>query len=320
MIMRRGFLPVLFLSLAVAVSGCSNEPPALKVSVLRYGSQATAYVAQKHGFFKKHGLDVELVEVKSSGAAIIAQRSGSIDIVFTILGTVFSANERGFDLVALVQNEISRSEPPDLAAILVRADSPFRTLKDLAGAKIGVSGLHSQSHVSVLTSMRNAGLDPSTVSFMEMPAESQLGALLSGQLDAATVVDPYTTQAIRSEKARVISWPNIESVKGQPQAAMWAKRSWVEKNPDAARRFAAAMREAIDYMNADESRAIKEIIDYTGIDPKLVEGMPLNVFTYKVSRKAWQETIDMMAANGEIKPGHTPDEYFSEQILPDVGP
>jgi NitT/TauT family transport system substrate-binding protein len=319
---RTAGLGVLVCAMAAFCAGtaAAQSLSKLNVAVLRYGNQATAYVAKKEGFFKKHGLDVELVEVKSTSQAIIAQRSGRLDIVFVIPGTVFSANERGFDLVALIQNEVARLTPPDGASLQVRSDSPIASLKDLAGKKVGTSGLHSQSQVGIITAMRKAGMDPKRVQFVEMPVESQMAALLSNQLDVANLVDPYTTEAVRSGRTRVISWPNIESVKGQPQGALWARRTWVAKNPELANSFVAAMKEAIDYMNEDADRARKEVSAYTGIDLKLMANMPINNYSYIVSRSVWQQTIDMMRANGEIEKAHTPDEYFSEQMKPYIRP
>ena len=43
------------------------------------------------------------------------------------------ANESGFDLMAIAQNEISQAEGPDTASVQVLADSDIESLKDLKG-------------------------------------------------------------------------------------------------------------------------------------------------------------------------------------------
>src|SRR5215207_5742791 len=84
-------------------------------------------------------------------------------------------------------------------AILVRPDSPVRTLADLKGKRIG-TGRGSVGHQLVLAALEDTGIPKSavTLSFL-LPAEAK-AALTSGSLDAWSTWEPYTSQLERSAR------------------------------------------------------------------------------------------------------------------------
>src|SRR4051794_31431895 len=90
------------------------ELKTVKVGLFKIAGFTNAWVAQQQGIFEKNGLKVEFVELKA-GDTIQAQHAGDVDIILQVPGTVMSAVERGFDLVAIFQNETARSAPPDSA-------------------------------------------------------------------------------------------------------------------------------------------------------------------------------------------------------------
>src|SRR5215218_8725793 len=85
-------------------AGAQEKTKQLKVGVLKIAGLANAYAAKRERIFEKNGLDVTLVEFRSGADAITAQQSGAIDIALAIPGTAMTANERGFDFLAVVQN------------------------------------------------------------------------------------------------------------------------------------------------------------------------------------------------------------------------
>jgi len=66
--------------------------------------------------------------------------------------------------------------------------------------------------------------------------------------------DPFTTQ-LRLNGGRVISWNYVEAIPEQPLGVWFAKGSFLKSNPQAIDGFIKAMKESIDYLHADDSRA-----------------------------------------------------------------
>jgi len=317
---------VMFASLAllgcvVAAAAQQATPPAampLKVGVLKMAALTNPWVARERGIFARNGLDVTLIEFRSGNEAIAAHRSGAVDIVLSIPGTAMTAAERGFDLVAVAQNEIAQKQNPDTGSIQVLKDSPYRTLADLAGKRIAVSGLHSQKTVSMQTVFRKAGVDPASLQLVEIPFPSQFDALKSKQVDAVDTVDPYTTQLIASGIGRVIAWDYVDAIPEQPLGAWFATAKFTKSNAAAVERFNKSIQESIEYMRADSERARSEVVAYTGLNAALVKDMPMIGWDYRVSREKWQQVVDMMHQNGELQSPHKAEEFFAEQIKPYV--
>jgi NitT/TauT family transport system substrate-binding protein len=288
----------------------------MKVGVLKIAGLANAFAAKKEGMFEKNGLDVTLVEFRSGAEAVMAQQSGAVDIVLAIPGTAMTANERGFDFRAIFQNEIVYDQGPDSGSVQVLADSGINKLSELVGKKIAVAQISSQNAVTVLVALRKAGVDPSKVQFIEVPYPRHADILKSKQVDAVAATEPYTTQLISSGVGKVLSWNYAEAVPAAPLGVWFARLQYINKNPDLVNRFNRSIKESIDYMNADLPRARMRTVEFTGLDPVLVEKMPPLRFDYRVRPEKWQEVVNMMVEAKVLEKSHAADEYFAEQIKP----
>ena len=255
MLTRRTFNASALASLAATPAFAQGQAPVVKVGTLKMGSLTNVWVAKQAGFFERNGLNVELVEFRNGNEAIAAHQGGAVDILLTIPGTSMAARERGFDLVLLTQSEIAKSEGPDTAAIVVKSDAPYKSLKDLEGKRVGLGAPRSQYSVAVEKAFKNAGVDPKKVNFADLPFPTMSDVLRAGQIDAIAVLDPWLTQLATSGQGRNLSWFYIDSVPAQPIGAWWTKKSFIDRNPQAAKNFVKAMHETIDYMHADHDRA-----------------------------------------------------------------
>jgi NitT/TauT family transport system substrate-binding protein len=286
----------------------------VKIGTLRQSAQVPGWLAKQLGLYDKHGLDAEIVEFRNGNEAISAQRGGHVDIIVTIPGTAMQANERGFDLVLIAQNEVARNEGPDTGSVQVLKDSNITNVAALAGKKMAISGLRGQMHVAIQTVLRKAGVDPAGVQFMEMGYTTMIDALKSRQVDAVALLDPWTTQLRTSGAGRVVAWQFVDSLPEQPTGAFYARSTYVAKNPQVIERFAQALREAIDYLNADAARARARVVAYTGLDAALIKDMPLNKWDYTIKPEKWQALADMMLQGGGLEKPHKAEEFFSEYV------
>jgi NitT/TauT family transport system substrate-binding protein len=303
-------------SLQASASAAEAEKKPINLGTLKMAALTNPWVGVERGIFQKHGLDVKLVYFNSGAQAINAAQAGDIDIFLSIPGTVMSADERGFDLVCLFQNEVAKKAGPDSGGMVVLKDSPINTLADLTGKTVGVGGLHSQNTVDAQVTLRKAGVDVGKINFVEIPYPVMPNALKAKQIDAAVALDPYTTQLQSSGVGKVLAWYYIESIPEQPLGGWFAKRAYVKKNPELIAAFNRAMKETIDYMKEDTERARREVVAYSGLDASLVRDMPMIARDYNVRLDKWQQVVDMMRESGELQKPHRADEYFSDEIKP----
>ena len=305
------------LALFVALPALAqNAPLKLRVGNLKFSASVDLWLAQKNGMFAANGLDVTLTDFRNGQECVAARQAGAVDICLLIPGIAMQANERGFDLVVVAQNETAKTAGPDSGSIAVLKDSPFQKIADLAGKKISTSGLHGQQTVAAQLLFKRAGLDLDKLQMIESPTPSQPDLLRSKQVDAVITVDPYTTILQTSGIGRILSWHFVESVPEQPIGAWYASAAFVKANPEAAARYAKTIREAIEYVNADEARTRKDVAEYTGLSPDLLKSMPLNKWDYRVRPDRWQAVADMLFEMGELQSRHKAEEYLSESIKP----
>ena len=299
-------------ALALVLASPADAADKIRAGVIKMAAMTNLWVAKQEGIFAKNGLEVELVEFRNGNEAIAAHRGGGVDIILAIPGTAMAATERGFDLMLLMQNETAKKEGPDAGAIQVLADSPFKKLSDLNGKRIAISGLHSQMTVSVQTALQKGGVDVAKVQWVEIPFPSMGDVLKSKQVDAIAVLDPWVTQLTSTGVSRNLAWAYVDALPEQPLGAWWARKDYVAKNHDATIRFVKSLQESIDYLNADEVRARRQVAAFTGLDPVLTEKMPLIRWNSRIEPKDWQATVDMMHASGELQQPHKAGEYISE--------
>jgi sulfonate transport system substrate-binding protein len=128
------------------------------------------------------------LEAISAGAVHIG-RVGNTPPIFA------AAAHAKISIVAAAQGNVTSD------AILVPADSPIRTVKDLKGRTIGVSK-GSSAHGQVLYNLRRHGLSTKDVTLSFLQPADAYGAFDQHRIDAWAVWDPYTSQAILESGAR----------------------------------------------------------------------------------------------------------------------
>ena len=289
--------------------GFAQSLTKLRVGVQRVSALTDVVVASEQGFFKKHGLEVELVETRSGSEALSALQGGSIDITMAMVTFGIAANERGFGLVMVQQNLIAAKEPPDSAAIMVASNSPISSLSDLAGKLVATNALHGQDLMSAQYLLLKTGLAEGSVKYVEAPYVSMADVLKRGDVAAIVTVDPFRTMTQQRGIGRILAWP-YSIIPAQPIAGFWAKRPWAEKNRKAIAAMGAATDEAIDYLYADPQRARMLVSNYTKLPAEIIATMPLANWSTKVDRAKWMAVLAMMKTLHEIEANHSPDEYF----------
>lgn len=208
--MRRALIIVA----ALLVTGCGGTQPAkeaagkdkVNAGVIAIVDTAPIHLGKAKGFFAEQGIDLTITPVQGGAASISGAVSGQFQFAFANTTSLLTAKQQGLD-VKVVANGVSSTgkQGADFSAVLVKADSPIRTAKDLAGKKISVNQLKNIGDTTVRASVRNAGGDPNGIEFVELPFPDAPAALQSGRVDAIWVVEPFVSQAL-SQGARAVAW------------------------------------------------------------------------------------------------------------------
>ena len=86
-------------------------------------------IAERQGFFKAEGLDVEVTKFESGALAVPVLQSGRIDIALSNTVSTLQAIEQGLDAILLAPGAVVRSSPPDTTTALIVRKGAISTLK-----------------------------------------------------------------------------------------------------------------------------------------------------------------------------------------------
>jgi NitT/TauT family transport system substrate-binding protein len=73
----------------------------IRLGLLPFSESLGAVIAERQGFFKAEGLDVEVTKFESGALAVPVLQSGRIDIAFSNTVSTLQAIEQGLDAILL---------------------------------------------------------------------------------------------------------------------------------------------------------------------------------------------------------------------------
>lgn len=217
-----------------------------------------AFVAEKQGFFKKHGVDVEIRPFDNGTAAARAVVAGDIDMAWSPTPPVI--------------NQVSNADVP-LAAVygmpnpdwVIGTTDEGKTCKDLVGQDVGVDSINGARSVA-LRSMLTGCPGVKIEDIKQIALGSTPGpALLAGQLRFAVLhLDDLAEIEHQGKKLHVLlAMKNTNPT--SHYLILVVRKDNLAKNRDAIVRTVAGMIEAAKFMqdpkNAD---VVAEIASITG--------------------------------------------------------
>lgn len=143
------------------------------------------WVAHEKGFFRKYGLDSEVITIRPT-LVMVAIQSGELDYS-TVSGTVIRAAIKGFP-VKLISIGLRSS-----FHVLV-AQPNFKSVRELKGKKIAVSNIGATDEIVSRFILQKGSLDPKkdVVILSVGGSEIRYQSLVSGQTDATALSLPHS--------------------------------------------------------------------------------------------------------------------------------
>jgi NitT/TauT family transport system substrate-binding protein len=273
----------------------------LKVGLLPFSEALAAVIADKQGFFKAEGLEIEVTKFQSGAAAVPVLQSGRIDIAFSNTVSTLQAIEQGLDAIVLAPAAVVRSAPPDTTtAILVRKGT-VKSIKELEGKRMAVNVINSTAWLHAVAALDLHGVDHSKVRFTEVPFPQMNDPLLNGQVDAIGQVEPFRSALMATDKAEIVSWPYVETAPRSDITQYLALTPWVEKNRDTAVKFARAVIKGAQFAKSNEAATREINVAYTGLNPALKDKVLLAELGTAVNVAGMARTMELMQKYGMLK-------------------
>lgn len=298
------------------VPAISQEKRNLRVvfTGLAWNSELPFRVALVRGFFRAQGLDIQPIFVRGGPAALAALSSGEVD--FAEIGgaqAIMRSRARGLD--AVIIGAISNATNYQIVG-----SKSTRTLEEMKGKTIGVTGAGAFSDFAMRTFLRRKGIDPDKDLMLRAIGGSNLraSALEKGIVAAAPFAPDDTVRLTR------LGFPMIANLSDTltiPQTILTARSEFLEKNPQTAKHFLKALILGIQLAKFNKSEAIK-----AGYEAKLQGEPELVNLAYDlyapalsgdlaVNLNGLQFMLDEDQRNGLIDAKFTLDRVINDKIL-----
>ncbi|MCY4566397.1 MAG: ABC transporter substrate-binding protein [Gammaproteobacteria bacterium] len=247
--------------LLLIVGGCGTgsetetQPVRVQVFIGAYSS-IPVHVADERGYFRRHGLEVELLSANSSSAAIAALIGGSMDIVESAPDLVMANIDKGIELKFLAGNEsssyvtlVAGNHVP-----LPDGDAGYaEIMQHLVGYRIGVNAIGSTVYLAAVLMLEDAGLSADDVDFVATgSAATTLSAWQAEAVDAQMTFAPVPELLETLGVARpvlVLADDGPPAVQFRGLFSGWVtSAAFLERDSARAEAFIAALRDAIDWI------------------------------------------------------------------------
>lgn len=282
------------------------------------GNMLPLWAAREGGYFKKYGLDFDLISMPSGTEGMNALIANELEFLAIAGSTTASAAVGGADVVTLATT-VER-----LVAFLVVAPS-IQKPEELKGKSVGISRFGTSIDTGARIAIQHYGLEPvRDVSIVQIGAvASILSAMRGGRIQAAILTYPSIIQARREGYREMLDIASL----GMPYAStgITVRRSYLQQKRDVATNYVKAIVEGIARVKKDKPFALDVMSKYLRTaDKEILEG------TYDISvakylkrvpfptPDAFRSVLDELAQVNPKAKGQDPKKFYDDSILQEL--
>ncbi len=320
----------------VAAGAMAQAPEKKKITIAVGGKNLFYYlplsVAERKGYFKEEGLEVEIPDFAGGAKALQALVGGSADMVSGAYEHTINMAAKKQPIKAVVlqakYSSIVLLLPKDKAA-------RYKGPADLKGLKVGVTAPGSSTNMFVNNILAKGGLKPTDIAVVGVGAGSgAVAAMEKGEIDAMSNLDPVITQLEATGKYVAVADSRTE--KGMNEiyggdyhaSVIYITEEFIKKNPNTVQAVVNAMVRANRWIAKATPQEIVDLMPdaYKAGNPSLYKaGLLKNMIGYsedgQMSMKAAQNVYKVLkqfepsviAAGNAIKLENTFDNSFASK-------
>ncbi|MBP2291169.1 ABC transporter substrate-binding protein [Azospirillum rugosum] len=225
--------------LAFGIGGANAQQVEKKDLKLAVGGKPLLYylpltIAERLGYFKEAGLNVEISDFGGGAKSLQALVGGSADIVTGAFDHTVQMQAKGQPITAVTL----LGRYPGIVLAAVNKAGAIKSVKELKGKKIGVTAPGSSTNFMVNYLLTQNGMKPEDVSFIGVGGgPSAVAAVKRGEIDAIANLDPVISQLQADGDITIIDDTRTE--KGTldtyggpyPAAVLYTTPAFIKENP-----------------------------------------------------------------------------------------
>ena len=220
------------------------------------------FAAQQWKIFEQNGLDVESIQMRSQ-AANSALASGDIHYVAGVGPNSVAATLRG-----LPSKAVWFASEQLIYTVLARPE--FKSLKELRGKRIGLTGLGGTSDVALRIALEAVGENYKDFTIVALGAPQLMSGLENGTIDAAQLNSPLNYHAKKKGFRELL---DIASHVQMPLGGLTASNAAIQNRTSELKRVIRSLQIAKRTLLQSKERAIDLIMRTIRVDREVAEEM-----------------------------------------------
>ncbi|MDP3062992.1 MAG: MetQ/NlpA family ABC transporter substrate-binding protein [Chloroflexota bacterium] len=272
-----------------------KEPQKLKIGLLPIIDSLPFYVAEQEGYFKDEDLDVELTTFSSALERDTALQTGQTDGQLADLiasGLLNKEKER----IKIVKTTYAATPQKAMISLIAGKDSKISSPADLKGKRVGIS---ENSLIDYITDelLKGAGMTAKDVQKVGIPSIAvRMQMLTQGQLDAATLPDPFAALAVNAG-GRVVMADGQQRI---GLSVLEFRTEALDKQKDAVKRLVRAHEKALEAVNKNPEKYRALLVEKARLPDAVKDTFPVPAFPENAipSRADVQRAVDWMVGAG----------------------
>jgi NitT/TauT family transport system substrate-binding protein len=294
------------------------EKSTLNVGVVPAMDSAGFFIALHDGLFAKEGLKINYTPAVSSETAVAQQvaKNPTLDI-------------SGGNYISYINEAATDHQPIELVAeasimqqgaqtIFTMPNSKIKTLADLKGKLVGVNAPGNIDYLLDVSVLQENNVNPKDVQFPSssdkafaatggaIPFPSMAQDLADGEIAAATLPEPFASQAEQKYGAVPLADLNQGATSNFPVEGYVVTKQWAAQNPNTLKRFLAALEVGQEIADTDRAAVEQAFEAINGpqngqVTPGIAAVMALDTYPIGIDATRLQRVADVMYQFGLLK-------------------
>lgn len=224
----------------------------------------TLWLTHEEGYFRKHGVDSNLIYICGGTTAVQALLSGEIQFGHLSPAPMMTAWAQGADFVW-----IGTTTHQMVFTLITEAD--ITKGADLKGKKIGITRIGSASDLALRTALEQFGLGPKDVTMISLGGIPDiLAAMRAGAVNGGILSPPTSTAARDMGYRPLLHIPDLG--REFTFSGIAAKHSFVQSQPEIARAYMASLTDGAKAYKEDSRAALRILRKYMRAEDRILEG------------------------------------------------
>lgn len=224
------------------------------------------YVMEGEGWAKAAGLTLNKTPFAEGPAIVKALEKGELDVAYFGIGPALVSRANGVDIRVVASNVIEQ------VALVVRGDLALYMLRN---PQTGLARFRSHTHRKAKLATFSKGSVPDTVLRHWMSKVAKLGedlaeivpmgadrvqqALLSGDVDGASILEPVITLVLAQDRSAKVILTGGEMMPDQPGSVLAVRGELSRKKPKVVQKLVDLHVRATEFLILEPQRAAKHV-------------------------------------------------------------